>query len=97
MKTFDIELAKQGHPVWIMDNVPVKILSFESQKKDFPIVAEIKYSEEEISIHRYSLEGEWEHHPDKIFRLFMAELKPDFHKVLKCLMEFNEKNGHEQN
>lgn len=39
MKPFDLELAKQGNPVCMKNGVPVKILDFNFEDRDFSIVA----------------------------------------------------------
>lgn len=39
MKPFNLELAKQEHPVQTRDGRPARIICFDRKDKDFPIVA----------------------------------------------------------
>lgn len=41
MKPFDIELARQGHPVCTRDGRPVKILDFDFNYNAYPIIAKV--------------------------------------------------------
>jgi hypothetical protein len=65
MLPFDLELAKQGHPVCFRDGTPCRILSFECSRPGFPIVAEYpnEYPKLSPELFFYSKEGYWECNP----------------------------------
>lgn len=42
MKPFNLELAKQGHPVMTRDGKPVRILCFDKQGTSYPLVGLVK-------------------------------------------------------
>lgn len=56
MKPFDIELAKAGHPVQTRDGKKVRILCYDADSKDYPIVGLIE-TERLVEPFLYSTEG----------------------------------------
>lgn len=59
MKEFDIEAAKNGAPVCTRDGRPARILCFDRQCPDYPIVALFKDNEQEDheAIEEYTANG----------------------------------------
>lgn len=59
-KIFDIEKAKAGAPVFTIDDrMKVRILCFDLDDGDYPIVAAVEVSESNIEIIRYTIDGEY--------------------------------------
>lgn len=59
MKEFDIENAKAGAPVHTVDDyMNVRILCFDVDNSDYPIVAALEVAEGETEVRRYTLKGE---------------------------------------
>lgn len=78
MKEFDLELAKQGHPVCTRNGRPVRIICFDSNNKYYPIVAlvtDINTLEECVEI--YSNNGKYIFDDDRLndLDLMMASQK----------------------
>ena len=58
MKKFDLELAKQGHPVCTRDGKPARIICFDRKSEKYPIVALVDQEEEEYSLN-YAIDGHY--------------------------------------
>lgn len=74
MKKFDLELAKEGHPVQTKDGRPVRIICYDRAGTDYPMVALVKMpdTEKEQTVH-YTLDGRFNlDQEDNKFDLVMA-------------------------
>lgn len=82
MKSFDIELAKQGHPVQTREGSPVRIICYDKVSlQDFPIVALVrhigKHSQDE-KIGLYTVNGKANHgNKESELDLVMAPTKKE--------------------
>lgn len=80
MKEFDINLAKQGHPVCTRDGRPVRIVCFDVKNNELPILALIidargeEYGEQ---VARYRNDGSWGETSNKdcCYDLMLAPVK----------------------
>lgn len=78
MKPFDLELAKQKHPVQTRDGRSVRIICYNREDKDYPIVALVKNHFDKEIIEEYTINGKYDIH---VLRsdadLFMAPTKKE--------------------
>lgn len=76
MKPFDLELAKQGHPVCTRDGRDARIVCFDRNADQYPIVVLVKYDSEldlEHTMH-YTSEGAWQYRNSHELDLFMKSI-----------------------
>lgn len=85
MKPFDLEKAKVGHPVCTRDGEQVRILCFNKEGNDFPIVALIKKGLVESTI-AYTIDGNYYSSENLCgLDLFMvSEEKKGWTNIYKC-------------
>ena len=63
MKPFDLEAARSGKPVCTRDGRKARIICFDRQVSEYPIVSLVKDSNCKESIHYYDTEGKSSIHP----------------------------------
>lgn len=59
MKPFNLELAKQGHPVCTRDGRQARIVSFDIDDDDYPIIALIKKEKDKENVQSYTINGDY--------------------------------------
>lgn len=74
MRDFNLELAKQGHPVCTRDGRPARVIFWEA-KGDFPIIALITLSDGSEDHVSYTINGEFSMGKQDGVDLMMAPVK----------------------
>lgn len=59
MKSFNLELAKQGHPVCTRDGRQARIVSFDIDNDNYPIIALIKKEKGKEDVQSYTINGDY--------------------------------------
>lgn len=90
MKPFDLELAKQGHPVVTRGGMSARIVCFDAKSPDYPLVGLFLVPETDQETHaRYTADGHyWSSKQAHDYDLFMAP-----RKVTKWFNIFTYPNG----
>lgn len=59
MEPFNLELAKQGHPVCTKDGRQARIVSFDIDNDNYPIIALIKKEKGKEDVQSYTINGDY--------------------------------------
>lgn len=76
LKEFNLEEAKAGKPVWTRDGRKARIICFDLNNKNFPIVAIINCDSEE-NAYQYDIDGICDEHDNNLNLMMSSEKKED--------------------
>ena len=87
MKSFDIELAKQGKPVCLRNGKKARIICFDVKNSDYPIIALVEDGIHEAAMY-FNEKGETCVHPSGYNLMMASEKKEGWVNVCNADTEF---------